>query len=207
MRNVLLTQTTDYDCGPTTLTNALRFLFERAEIPPVLLKQIWAMGNDSYSDAGEPGKAGTSKEALRYLAHWFSEFGEKCHFPLRARFLELDDALVSPGSEIWRCLEAGGCVMLRCVINGGNGHYVLLTGFEGEGEIALFDPYDEQPEREDAACKFVHDEPKRANRIVRVDRLNREDDAEYAMGRREKREALLFERTDCQANSKETAER
>lgn len=196
MKNRLIYQTTDCDCGPTTLTNALRFLFEREEIPPILLKQIWTLGNDNYSDAGEPGRAGTSKEVLRYLAHWFTQYGKKCGFPIEACFLEMNEIALESGSVIWHCLEDGGCVMLRCVINGGSGHYVLLTGLTDGGDICLFDPYDEQCDPGDPSCRFVCDEPKRMNRIVCAARLNRVDDEDYAMGSVEKREALLFGRTD-----------
>ncbi len=32
MKNLLIYQSTEYDCGPTTLTNAIRYLFDREEI-------------------------------------------------------------------------------------------------------------------------------------------------------------------------------
>ena len=34
MKNLLIYQSTEYDCGPTTLTNAIRYLFDREEIYP-----------------------------------------------------------------------------------------------------------------------------------------------------------------------------
>lgn len=199
MKNKLICQTTNYDCGPTCLTNALRFLFERAEIPPILLKQIWAMGNDAYSDSGEPGKAGTSLEALRYLGHWFTDYGEKCGFPLRAKFLEGEAATVAEGGEILNCLRDGGCVMLRCVIHGGSGHYVLLTRILEGGMIGLFDPYDGDLDPGDPGRRFIHDRPMDMNRAVRMEYLNLQDDSEYAMGPFHKRELLLLWRIDRSA--------
>ena len=44
--------------------------------------------------------------------------------------------------------------------------------------------------------RVIRDAPKRMNRAVRVDRLNREDESDYAMGPLECRELLLFWRTD-----------
>lgn len=196
MKNKLICQTTNYDCGPTCLTNALRFLFEREEIPPLLLRQIWAMGNDAYSDAGEPGKAGTSLEALRYLGHWFTDYGEKCNFPLRAKFLEREEASVEEGSAVVDCLRRGGCVMLRVVIHGGSGHYVLLTRILDGGEIGLFDPYDGDPDPGDPGRRHIGDRPLDMNRAVRMEYLNLRDDSEYAMGPTEKRELLLLWRAD-----------
>ena len=50
MKNRLIHQSSEFDCGPTTLINALRFLYEREEIPPMLLKGIWIYGNDAFND-------------------------------------------------------------------------------------------------------------------------------------------------------------
>ena len=40
MKNLLIYQSTEYDCGPTTLTNAIRYLFDREEIYPDIVKYI-----------------------------------------------------------------------------------------------------------------------------------------------------------------------
>lgn len=196
MHNRLMYQSSNYDCGPACLTNALRFLFEREEIEPILLRQIWAMGNDDYSADGEPGKAGTSREALRYMAYWFTAYGERCGFPLRAKFLERDSACVEDDSEVVDCLRRGGCVMLRVVIHRGRGHYVLLTRLLGDGDIGLFDPYDGDPDPGLPGLTFINDRPMDMNRVVNMQRLNRLDDAEYAMGPFEKRELLMLWRCD-----------
>ena len=113
MKNQLIHQTSCYDCGPTSITNAMRFLFEREEIPPVLLKHIWTMGLDAYADGGEPGKAGTSKASMRYMAAWLECFADKCGFPLKATFLDMDFAAIQSGSLAWKCLERGGCAVVR----------------------------------------------------------------------------------------------
>lgn len=195
MKNRLICQSSDYDCGPTSVTNAIRYLFERAEIPPVVLKHIWAMGVDTFSDSGEPGKAGTSKASMRYMAAWFECFAEKCGFPLKAAFIDSEFASVEPGSLVWKCLERGGCAVIRCTLDGG-GHYVLLTELLPEGRIGLFDPYDEVPDRDDPARRFIQDDPKCKNRAVDAAVFNRQDGSDYAMGPVDKREILLFWRTD-----------
>lgn len=59
MKNFLLTQSTEYDCGPVTLVNAMRFLFEREEIPPALIRAIWLYANDTYNEQGQKGTRGT----------------------------------------------------------------------------------------------------------------------------------------------------
>ncbi len=194
MKNQLIHQTTCYDCGPTSITNAMRFLFEREEIPPVLLKHIWTMGLDAYADGGEPGKAGTSKASMRYMAAWLECFADKCDFPLKAAFLDMDFAAIQRGSLTWKCLERGGCAVVR-VWHGKTGHYVLVTERVSDTVVGFFDPLAE--EIEPCADYWpVSGEPTRKNREMRAEILNRTDETHYAMGALERREVLLLWRTD-----------
>ena len=195
MKNDLICQSSEYDCGPTCVTNAMRFLFEREEIPPVVLKHIWTMGIDTFSSGGETGKMGTSKASMRYMACWFSCYSENCKFPVRAEFLDMENARVAPGTLAWGCLERGGCAVMRCT-TGQIPHYVLLTALLPNGEAGLFDPYDEEPDP-DPAVRAVYGEPKRMNRVVWAERLNQEDDSDYAQGPLDQRELLLFWRADA----------
>ena len=192
MKNVLLTQTTEYDCGPTTLVNALRFLFEREDIPPALIRTIWLHTNDTYDERGQKGCRGTSKACVRYLCEFFNDYGEHCHFPIRAAFADKEAAEIAPGSAAIRCLETGGVVMIRCWLENCP-HYVLLTGITEQG-VALFDPYEDMRfyDCEQDGVLRVEDEPRRWNRIVTMDRLNAVDNQDYAMGEVCKRESLLI---------------
>ena len=192
MKNVLISQSTEYDCGPTTITNAIRFLFKRQEIPPALIKGIWMYCNDTYDAEGHVGKHGTSKAAIRFMAHWLRKFGEGYHMPIKAEYCEDGDAAIEPGSRTYRCLEEGGVALMRCWSDG-YGHYVLLTTLLGD-RIGLFDPYDE-PDDQVAnlpGITKVHDQPCRMNRIVSLDTLNRTDKTDYAMGELDLRENLLI---------------
>ena len=40
MKNPLHYQFSEYDCGPTSMQNAISFLFEREEIPPEVLRNV-----------------------------------------------------------------------------------------------------------------------------------------------------------------------
>lgn len=195
MKNCLIHQSSEYDCGPTSVTNAIRFLFERSEIPPAVLKHIWTMGIDTFSTDGEPGKEGTSKASMRYMAAWFECFAEKCRFPVKSTFLDMDFATVQPGSLSWRCLERGGCAVMRCSL-GGDGHYVLLTQIISEDKVGLFDPYDEYPDQGMPGIQYISNQPKKLNRIVDTSIFNNVDISDYAMGPADKRELLLFWRSD-----------
>ena len=47
-------QKTEFDCGPTSLTNALSFLFDREEIPPEMIRRIMAYCLDGFDGQGHP---------------------------------------------------------------------------------------------------------------------------------------------------------
>lgn len=49
-------QITEYDCGTTTLLNALRYLFERSEISPEVYKFIMQYTLDGTNEKGESCK-------------------------------------------------------------------------------------------------------------------------------------------------------
>ena len=77
MKNRLNYQSSEYDCGPTSLINAIRFLFEREEIDPHLIKGIWNLANDTFNDAGELGKHGTSMAAACYISSWINGYEKR----------------------------------------------------------------------------------------------------------------------------------
>lgn len=191
MKNLLNYQSSEFDCGPTSMTNAIRYLFDREEIAPGVLKHIWVMGNDTFCDEGQIGKHGTSKASMRYMAAWLNAFGKGCKFPIRAEFLELEDAVVLPGTRTWKCLEEGGCAVMRC-FSGGYGHYVLLTRILSDHEIGLFDPYEEDPEFEGEGRRVIESEPRVMNRAAYTEIINGADESDYAMGKPEIREILLL---------------
>lgn len=196
MKNVLNYQSSEYDCGPTTLTNALRYLFERCDIPPEMLKAIALYTLDAYNDAGETGMRGTSAMAMQFLANWFEQYGRCKRFPISATFLRAQQVRVLQSSDIVGCIQQGGVAVIRCWL-GGDGHYVLLTRVLGE-EIGLFDPYAIHPQAFSAeklltqGIRLVNDQPCVMNRIVRAEILDSPSRANYSMGDFPIREAMLL---------------
>ena len=92
-------------------------------------------------------------------------------------------------------MRQGGAVLLRLFLD--VSHYVLLTGIEGDN-VYLFDPYYEElddPELDqeylEDGIAFITDQPKRANRVVCAQRLNRLTEGYYEMGPYEMREAVI----------------
>ena len=208
MKNILNYQSSEYDCGPVSLTNAIRYLFDREEIYPDIIKYIMLYCLDSYNDKGESGKFGTSASAMMFLSNWLSQFGKMKNFPIACEFLAGEDVFLSQTSKIVVALQQGGAVVLRLFLDGG--HYVLLTGIEGDN-IYLFDPYyvepdDPEPDTEflDEGITFVIDQPKRANRMISMQRLNRQTKGFYEMGPYDIREAVIVFNRESQLSPEKT---
>lgn len=200
MKNLLNYQSSEYDCGPVTLTNAIRFLFEREDIYPDMIKYIMLYCLDSYNEKGEPCKHGTSKTAMLFLANWLNHFGEIKHFPISCEFLCGEDVILEKDNPIYRALLQGGAVVLRLFLD--VAHYVLLTGIKGD-KVYMFDPYYEETddpnldkEYSEAGISFVTDQPKRANRLISIEKLNRFTKGYYEMGPFETREAMIVLNTN-----------
>ena len=120
--------------------------------------------------------------------HWLNQFGQVKNFPVACEFLSGEEVCISCDSRI-------GKALLRLFLD--VSHYVLLTGIEGDN-VYLFDPYYEElddPELDqeyfEDGIAFITDQPKRANRVVCAQRLNRLTEGYYEMGPYEMREAVI----------------
>ncbi len=200
MKNLLNYQSSEYDCGPVCLTNAIRFLFEREEIHPNLIKHIMCYCLDKCDEEGELGKGGTSAYAMLDFSNWLNQFGQTKNFPITASFLSGADVTIRQNGEILSALSQGAVVVLRLFLE--VGHYVLLTGIEGDS-LYLFDPYYEEEddpqldaEYGEEGITFINNQPKRANRLVSIDRLNRTTKGYYEMGPYDIREAVIIYNND-----------
>ena len=54
MKNPLHYQLSEYDCGPTSMMNAIAYLFEREEIPPEAVRNMMLYCLDCHSKRGYP---------------------------------------------------------------------------------------------------------------------------------------------------------
>jgi len=189
MKNPLNYQTTEYDCGPTTLLNAISFLFRREEIPPDIIKHITLYCLDAYNVKGEFGKSGTSQMAMMFLSSWLNQFDKVKKFPIRCEFLTGEDVSISQTSKIVAGLQQGGAVVVR--VRYGCWHYVLLTGAD-DRSIHLFDPYYRKRPFSQDGVEIVTDMPDRMNRRVSYDILNSPGRGTYALGPKDSREAIIL---------------
>ena len=72
MKTPLHYQISEYDCGPTSMLNAMSFLFSREELPPEILRNTMLYCLDCYGKEGHPGKSGTSCMAMMFLSNWLA---------------------------------------------------------------------------------------------------------------------------------------
>lgn len=73
MKNPLHYQLSEYDCGPTSMLNAISFLFDREEISPVIIRNIMLYCLDCYDGDGVMGKKGTSCAAMMFDPYYVEE--------------------------------------------------------------------------------------------------------------------------------------
>ena len=85
MKIPLRDQITNFDCGPTSVLNGLSRLFEREEIPPVVLRHVVTCCMDWFDDQGRMGRRGTTHAAMGHVAGWVQQVGEHGIMPLRCR--------------------------------------------------------------------------------------------------------------------------
>lgn len=192
MKNPLHYQLSEYDCGPTSLLNAISFLFEREEIPPEILRNIMLYCLDCYGPEGSAGKSGTSCTAMMFLSNWLQGLGDIGKLPVSSRYLRGLDVYVADDSLILDALHRGGVAVVRLYYE--VAHYVLFTGTVG-GRILMFDPYYQtepftNPDEKDAL--IIEDHPFSWNRSVPFSYFNRESMELYALGDIPGREAVLL---------------
>ena len=189
MKNPLSYQLTEYDCGPTTMLNAINYLFEREEIPPDVIKFIMLYCLDAYNEAGEACKSGTTCMAMRFLANWLNHYGEVKHWPIFCEVISGESVTMRQNSKIAECLQLGGVAIARVMLD--CWHYVLLTGLDSK-QVYLFDPYYREHPFQKDGIELVNNAPKRMNRIVTYELLDSEGNEDYAMGERKNRECVLI---------------
>ena len=202
MKQPLRYQITEYDCGPTSLLNAVSFLFEREDIPPELVRNIMLYSLDTYGADGFSGKSGTSHTAMLFLSHWLEGFGQAGRLPIRSEYLTGRDVNLGDGSRLVSALRRGGAAVVRLDLEGW--HYVLLTGVEGEG-VLVFDPY-YLPDALPAEVRSVQGQEDKYNRVVPRACFETEEIRPYGFGPFDQREAVLLFNRGTELTEENTVE-
>jgi hypothetical protein len=203
MKNPLSYQTTEYDCGPTTMINAISFLFDRKEIPPDVIKFIMLYCLDVYNEQGEVGKRGTSCMAMMFISNWLSQFHKVKNFPIETDYITNEDVFIGQTSKIVVGLQQGGVVVVRLYFE--EEHYVLLTGIDN-GYVYLFDPYYRTQDFEEEGIELIKNAPMKMNRKVPFSYFNKETKEIYSLGPKDGREAVILINKTTQRTPESTIE-
>lgn len=188
MKVPLRFQITEYDCGTTSLINALAFLFDREELPVTLLKAIYRYTLDAEGENGIVGEAGTSRDAIEKLSHWIHRYTVNNDFNLSSEVLEKEEVTLE---KIKECLNLGGCVLARCYQE--VQHYVLITHID-DNFAYIFDPYylEENYYAKDSQVAIVLNQSFTHNRVVKINRLFNESKQDFSLMEIENREVVLL---------------
>ncbi len=189
MKIPLRYQISEYDCGPTSMLNAISYLFEREDIPPEIVRNIMLFCLDCHGPDGIIGKRGTSCSAMMFLSNWLHNFGPIGQLDISSSYLAGQAVNFSADSRLRDALRTGGAAVVRLDLEGW--HYVLLTGIDGD-KVRMFDPYYYTTGVESMDIELVHDQPFAYNRLVPISYMDKEELTLYALGPKDTREAVLL---------------
>ena len=196
-------QISDYDCGPTSILNAISLLFEREEIPPEIVRNIMLYCLDCHGNDGIPGKLGTSCSAMMFLSNWLDNFGKQGLLPVSSSYISREKVYIGQNSLINDTLIRGGAVVARLFYD--EWHYVLITGIKGNN-LLLFDPYYREEAFDDESIKIVLDKPFEYNRIVPASYFNNDKEELYSFAGIDTREAVLLFNENTKITQEDTVE-
>lgn len=205
MKTPMHYQISEYDCGPTTLLNAINYLFAREQIPPDIIRNIMLYTLDAYGRGGRQGKSGTSYAAMMFLSQWMDDYGRAGDFPIGSTYLRGKSVTLSENGRIFDGLRRNGVAILRLFYD--VEHYVLVNRIEGE-RAYMFDPYFVESDRDMGRCgvEIALDHPAEYNRIVPLSLFEGTCQSLYALGSPERREAVLLFNTETKLTEAKTIE-
>lgn len=129
-------QVSDYDCAPATLLNALSYLFDRRDIPPIVIRHIYMYSLDTVGRGNRLGRAGTSRTALRLLAEFLSSY-KTPRYSITTEYLDGDEVTLA---KILQCFEDGGVAMCNVLLSKEEEHFILAQ-YADQDWIYCFDAY------------------------------------------------------------------
>lgn len=186
-------QASEYDCVPTAFINAICHLFERREIPPMVIRHIYMYSLDTVGRTGRFGTAGTSREAIRLLGRWLDSYKAK-KFSVSTEYLEGDEVHLRPGSKVIACLQDGGVALCNILLTRREEHYLTATEVQ-DGWVYCFDPYFRTAIRglRRQVCMIESPDGRSPNLRIRIEWMDQADEKRrFCFGPFPTRECLLI---------------
>ena len=187
-------QTSEYDCGAAAVLNAIKYVLETTEIPPVFLKQIYGVCLDEFDENGLTGGRGTSRAALCFLTEWFNSYSKILNFPLECFFFIDEAVFFATDSPLVKMLDSTKrtAVVTKCLL--WDEHYITLTGHRKgleQDNLLLFDAYYWDIDYQDDRILRI-DDPFRANRMIPVEFMETTEGKFYNIREIPDRVAMVF---------------
>lgn len=185
-------QVSEYDCVPVAFINAVCYLFERQEIPPMVIRHIYLYTLDTVGREARLGSRGTSRHAVRLLGHWLTSYKFK-KFSVGTRFLLHEKVHLRRGNRIFSCLEQGGIALCNIQLGGQEEHYLMLIKVE-DGWVHCFDPYFRTSIRglQQNVRMLKNEDGRSANLKIRIEWMDTEERLRFCLGPIPLRECLLI---------------
>ena len=185
-------QVSEYDCVPTAFINAINYLFERHEIPPMVISHIYLYSLDTVGRDARFGVGGTSKYAVRLLGNWLSSYKIK-NFSVTTEFLEGDQVHLRKENRIYACLEEGGIALCNTLFSKSEPHYLMIIRIEDDW-IYCFDSYRRVSLRgmKNRVAILPYEEGRTPNLKIRTQWMDQESSKRFCLGPVSIRECLLI---------------
>jgi hypothetical protein len=194
MKTPLSYQITESDCGTTSFLNAIRYVFNREEIPAKLAHAIMMYTLDNFGKKDGEAEGGTSIFSLEFLQHWINQYANFEKFPLKVRLLEKEEALFQV-DKAKKLFQKNGCILASVWLMK-DAHYVIITKTD-KSFAYLFDPYyvDLRYFSKNPNIKVIKNMPFTYNRKVRLSQLFLKNNEDYSLiTNNEFQELMIIER-------------
>lgn len=180
MNTPLRYQITEYDCGTTSLLNAISYIFQREHIPAEIIHSIMIYTLDNFSKKGIESEGGTSIISLEFLEHWINQFATCKRFPIKLKLLKNEGAILEV-EKASKLFEKKGCILVSVWLMKSE-HYVIITNIEGEYAY-IFDPYyvDIDYFSNNNNVEIIQDKPFKYNRKVKITELFSNSKNDYSL--------------------------
>ena len=185
-------QITEYDCATITFLNALRYLYNRDEISPGVIKYIMQESLDGKGYNGEIGRGGTTVTATVRIAEWLKENAKSEGMNIKVTILKGDDYSID-NQYLKNAISLGGTAILR--IYQEYEHYGLLTKLDNEFAY-IFDPYylDIKEYDNDESVEIIKDKPFEYNRKVSLKRIREDSDKDFCLVKKDNSIIIVLEK-------------
>lgn len=195
MKIPLRYQITEFDCGTTSLLNAISYIFNREEIPANLVHEISTYTLDNFDKDGNEFEGGTSVISLGFIQHWINQYVTFKKMPLKVRLLEKDDAILAVDKAA-KLFANKGCILASVWLMD-VAHYVIITNID-DNFAYIFDPYYVEKDyfSNNDNIEIIKDMPFSCNRKIKLSQLYLENKEDYSLIKNDQyQELMIIERS------------